>query len=96
MAHAQILVHSWCWCPDGLNQRFSFVGGVAKVSNRNTLSGETLCFLKKVLSSIFKFHALSNLSFSYQLLICQQQTFLECISWVRTGHGKPSLPRRHF
>ena len=99
MTRTQIVVHSWCWCPDGLHQRFSFVSGIAEVSSRNTLSGETFCFLEKFLLSIFKFRALSNLLFSYELLIGPQPTFLECtayIAWVRTGHGKLNLPRGRF
>ena len=99
MTRTQIVVHSWYWCPDGLHQRFSFVSGIAEVSNRNTLSGETFSFLEKFLLSIFKFRALSNLLFSYELLIDPQPTFLECtayIAWVRTGHGKPNLPRGRF
>ena len=36
-----------------------------KVSNRKTLSGETFCFLEKLLLSIIKFCALSDLLFFY-------------------------------
>ena len=50
------------------------------VSNTNTLSGETFCFHENFLLSIFKFHALSNLLFSYELLIGPQPIFVECIA----------------
>ena len=56
------------------------LGVVCKVSNRNTLSGETFALLKNVVLSMFKFCALSKLLFYYNLLLIgPQPTFLECI-----------------
>ena len=53
-------------------------GVICKVSNTQTLSFETFCFLKKRFLSLFKFCALSNLLFFHELLTGPQPTFLEC------------------
>ena len=60
-------------------KQICFLGVVRKVSNRNTLSGETFALLKTVCYQMFEFCALSNLLFYYKLLIDTQPTFLECI-----------------
>ena len=60
-------------------KQICLLGVICKVSNRKTLTDETFCFLDKRLLSIFTFFASSNLLFFYELLICPQQTFLECI-----------------
>ena len=48
-------------------------------SNIQTQFGETICFLEKLSVSIFKFCALGNLLFFYEMLIGPQTTFLEFI-----------------
>ena len=42
-------------------KQICLLGVICKVSNRKTLSGKTLCFLKKRLLSIFQFCASRNL-----------------------------------
>ena len=42
-------------------KQICLLGVICKVSNRKTLSGKTLCFLKKCLLSIFQFCASRNL-----------------------------------
>ena len=59
-------------------KQICLLGVVCKVLNRKTLSGEAFCSLEKCLLSIFKFCALSNLLFFYELVIGPQPTFLEC------------------
>ena len=54
------------------------LGVMCKVSNRNTLSGETIALLKNVCYQC-KFCASNNLLFYYKLLIGPQPTLLECI-----------------
>ena len=54
-------------------------GVICKVSSRKTFSGETFCFFEKLLLSIFKFCASSNLLIIYELFIGPQPTLLECI-----------------
>ena len=42
-------------------KQICLLGVTCKVLNKKTLSGKTFCFLEKLLQSIFKFCALSNL-----------------------------------
>ena len=55
-----------------------FLGAVRKVSNKNTLSGETFALLKTVCYQCLNFVPRVTL-FYYKLLIGPQPTFLECI-----------------
>ena len=48
-------------------------GVICKVSSRKTFSGETFCFFEKLLLSIFKFCASSNLLIIYELFIGHNQ-----------------------
>ena len=74
-------------------RQICLLGGICKVSNRKTLSGETFCLIEKCLLSMFKFCASNNLLFYYKLLIGPQPTMYFCfpVIWLINLSKWPQL-----
>ena len=68
IAQAQIPVHSWCWRPDELNKRFSFVGaGLSKIAAHFISIGRLLC-----LAFLYRWHFLNKISLDWLLTVTTQ------------------------